>query len=88
MIFTKINDQCTIYSKYYPYFCNKITIIDKILRYDTRFLGKELSFYSRQARIKLRGFSTPLPIGFAFLCHDSEEPEQTPLFSRCSIGSL
>ena len=25
--------------------------------------------------------------GFAFLCHDSEKPEQVRLFSRCSIGS-
>ena len=25
--------------------------------------------------------------GYAFLCHDSEKPEQVRLFSRCSIGS-
>ena len=25
--------------------------------------------------------------GFAFLCHDSEKPEQVRLISRCSIGS-
>ena len=61
---TKIRDQYAVYIKYYSYFCRKITIIDKILRYDTRFLGKELSFHSRQAGIKLRGKGT-----FFRTCH-------------------
>ena len=33
--------------KFYLYFCSKITITDKILQDDTRFLGKELSFRMR-----------------------------------------
>ena len=41
-----MNGKCGIRFKNYLYFCSKITIIDKILRYDTRFLGKELSFHS------------------------------------------
>ena len=50
-----MNDRRGAHFKNYLYFCSKITIIDKILQYDTRFLGKELSFHSRQAGIKLRG---------------------------------
>ena len=43
---TEVNDKCSSIFKNYLYFCSKITLIDKILRYDTRFLGKELSFHS------------------------------------------
>ena len=36
----------------------------------------------------LANYLTPaIETGFAFLCHDSEKPEQVRLFSRCSIGS-
>ena len=58
MIITKISYQYSMYIKYYSYFCSKITKIDKILQYNTRFLGKELPFHSRQAGIKLRGKGT------------------------------
>lgn len=39
IVITKIRDRYAVFTKYYLYFCSKITIIDKILQYDTRFLG-------------------------------------------------
>ena len=45
IVITEMNDKCGIHFKNYLYFCSKITILDKILQYDTRFLGKELSFH-------------------------------------------
>ena len=63
---TEINGKCGICFKYCLFICRIITITDKMLQYDTRFLGKELSFHSRQAGIKLRGQGT-----FFRTCHRS-----------------
>lgn len=43
---TETNGKCSICFKYYLFICRIITITDKILQYDTRFLGKELPFHS------------------------------------------
>lgn len=46
---TEMNGKCGIHFKNYLYFCSKITIIDKILRYDTRFWVKNyLSIRDKQ----------------------------------------
>ncbi len=46
MIITKIIDYCIYLVKNYLYFCSKTTKTHKIFRYDTGFLGKELSLHS------------------------------------------
>lgn len=43
---TETNGKRSICFKYYLFICKIITITDKILQYDTRFLGKELPFHS------------------------------------------
>lgn len=40
---TEINGKCSICFKYCLFICRIITITDKMLQYDTRFLGKELT---------------------------------------------